>query len=39
MEALDHATVSRSDLRNLAEMEGIKSGQLLIPYDGEILTF
>ncbi len=39
MEALDHATVSRSDLRALAEMEGIESSQLLIPYDGEILKF
>lgn len=39
MEALDHATVSRSDLRASAEMEDIKSNQLLIPYDGEILKF
>jgi L-ascorbate metabolism protein UlaG (beta-lactamase superfamily) len=39
MEALDHATVSRSDLRALAEMEDIKPSQLLIPYDGEILKF
>ncbi len=39
MESLDHATVSRSDLRNSAEMEGIKSEQLLIPEDGEIINF
>ncbi|MFA9492214.1 MAG: MBL fold metallo-hydrolase, partial [Anaerolineales bacterium] len=39
MEALDHATVSRSDLRALAEMEDIKPSQLLIPYDGEMLKF
>lgn len=39
MEALDHATVSRYDLRALAEMEDIKPSQLLIPYDGEILKF
>ncbi|MBW1910427.1 MAG: hypothetical protein JRJ11_12955 [Deltaproteobacteria bacterium] len=39
MEALDHATVSRSDLKALAEMEDIKPSQLLIPYDGEILKF
>lgn len=39
MEALDHATVSRSDLRASAEMEDINSNQLLIPYDGEILKF
>lgn len=39
MEALDHATVSRSDLRALAELEGIKPDRLLIPYDGEMLNF
>lgn len=39
MEALDHATVSRADLRALAEVEDIKPSQLLIPYDGEILKF
>ncbi len=39
MEALDHATVSRSDLRLLAETEGIGARQLLIPGDGEILDF
>ncbi|MDM8536009.1 MBL fold metallo-hydrolase [Desulfobacterales bacterium HSG17] len=39
MESLDHATVSRSDLRNLAETEGIKSDQLFIPEDGETINF
>jgi len=39
MESLDHATVSRSDLRTLAEMENIKPHQLFIPDDGEILNF
>ncbi len=39
MEALDHATVSRDELRAFAEKEGIKNNQLLIPADGEILRF
>lgn len=39
MEALDHATISRSDLRAIAEKERINPSRLLIPYDGEILRF
>ena len=39
MEALDHATVSRTDLRLLAEKEGIGARQLIIPGDGELLSF
>ena len=39
MEALDHATITRSDLRASAEKAGIKPGRLLIPADGEILKF
>jgi len=39
MEALDHATITRKDLRDLAEKEGITAGQLLIPEDGDILSF
>ena len=39
METLDHGTVSRADLRTLAEAEGITSRQLLIPADGEHLSF
>lgn len=34
MEALDHATVSRADLRRAAEAAGIAPSQLLIPADG-----
>ncbi|MBI5594366.1 MAG: MBL fold metallo-hydrolase [Deltaproteobacteria bacterium] len=39
MEALDHATVSRDDLRAFARRAGIANHQLLIPVDGEILSF
>jgi L-ascorbate metabolism protein UlaG (beta-lactamase superfamily) len=39
MEALDHATVTRKDLRAMADKMGINENQLLIPEDGEILTF
>ncbi|MCP4711284.1 MAG: MBL fold metallo-hydrolase [Planctomycetes bacterium] len=39
MEALDHATVSRADLRAFAEKENIKTNQLFIPEDGETLVF
>lgn len=39
MEALDHATVSRSDLRAFANKEDIKPSQLLIPDDGETIQF
>ncbi len=39
MEALDHGTVSRADLRAVAEREGIGADRLLIPLDGEVLTF
>ncbi len=35
MEALDHGTVSRADLRTLAQAAGIKPRRLLIPADGE----
>ncbi len=37
MEALDHATVTRKDLRKLANKEGILEENLLIPNDGDIL--
>lgn len=37
MEALDHATVSRVDLRRYATAHGIQPEQLLIPADGETL--
>jgi L-ascorbate metabolism protein UlaG (beta-lactamase superfamily) len=39
MEALDHATVTRQELRAYAEANGIAPEQLLIPADGEILSF
>ena len=39
MEVLDHATVSRAELRQYASDHGVKPGQLLIPADGETLTF
>jgi L-ascorbate metabolism protein UlaG (beta-lactamase superfamily) len=37
MEALDHATVTRADLRHAAETKRISPKQLLIPDDGETL--
>jgi L-ascorbate metabolism protein UlaG (beta-lactamase superfamily) len=37
MESLDHATVSRAQLRNYARSRRIADEQLLIPADGEIL--
>ncbi len=39
MEALDHATVSREDLRRYADAHGISAQQLLIPADGEVIAF
>ena len=39
MESLDHGTVSRADLRAAADAQGIKPEQLLIPADGEHLSF
>ncbi|WKA27995.1 MBL fold metallo-hydrolase [Bradyrhizobium roseum] len=37
MESLDHATVSRGELRRHATAQGISPEQLLIPQDGETL--
>ena len=39
MESLDHGTVSRKALRALAESNGISASRLLIPADGETITF
>jgi L-ascorbate metabolism protein UlaG (beta-lactamase superfamily) len=39
MDTLDHGTVTRADLRKVAASEGVAPEQLLIPADGEILTF
>ncbi|MFT4111148.1 MBL fold metallo-hydrolase [Silvibacterium sp.] len=38
LEALDHCTVSRHNLRAAAELKGISAERLLIPADGELLT-
>jgi L-ascorbate metabolism protein UlaG (beta-lactamase superfamily) len=38
MEALDHATISRQDLRRAAEARGIPAAKLLIPEDGDVLV-
>ncbi len=39
MEALDHATVTRAELRRAAEAKKVAARRLLIPDDGEILLF
>lgn len=39
MEALDHATISRQDLRAFARENNISDDQLYIPEDGQTLTF
>jgi L-ascorbate metabolism protein UlaG (beta-lactamase superfamily) len=38
MDSLDHATVSRTELRDYADAHGISAQQLLIPADGDTLT-
>jgi L-ascorbate metabolism protein UlaG (beta-lactamase superfamily) len=38
MEALDHATISREDLRHVAYEKGIAASRLLIPADGETVA-
>lgn len=39
MEALDHATTTRADLRAAVQARGIGAGRLRIPDDGETLEF
>ena len=39
MDSVDHATVSRTDLRAFALARGISPEQLRIPADGETLAF
>jgi L-ascorbate metabolism protein UlaG (beta-lactamase superfamily) len=39
LDAVDHATVSRADIRRLAAAGAIGADRLLIPEDGDILTF
>ncbi|OCP38581.1 MBL fold metallo-hydrolase [Ensifer sp. LC163] len=38
MEALDHATISRQNLREAAKARGISATKLLIPADGDVLV-
>ncbi len=37
MEALDHATIARSDLQAFADASNVDKHRLIIPHDGEIL--
>ncbi len=39
MESLDHCPIRRNDLRQMAEKKGVNKLQLLIPQDGETLSF
>lgn len=39
LESLDHGTISRQNLRQLAEYIGLSPEQLLIPADGQTLSF
>jgi len=39
MDAVDHATVRRADLRQASRTAGVSERQLLIPVDGETLDF
>ncbi len=39
LEALDHGTVTRDDVRNLADEHNISNDKLLIPADGGTITF
>ncbi len=39
MDSLDHATITRADLRKFTEANDLGSEKLLIPLDGEKLTF
>lgn len=39
MEALDHCTVSRAELRKAADRNGIRKERLIIPNDGEKVNF
>jgi L-ascorbate metabolism protein UlaG (beta-lactamase superfamily) len=39
LDSLDHGTVSRADLRALAQQSGISPERLRIPADGETLNF
>lgn len=39
LDAVDHATISRKDLRRLISAGAVGADRLVIPEDGEILTF
>lgn len=39
LDAVDHATVSRADLRRMAAAAAIDQSRLLVPEDGELLSF
>lgn len=39
LDAVDHATVSRADVRRMAAEASIDQSRLLVPEDGEILSF
>jgi len=39
MDSLDHGTVTRRDLRAQADTAGVPADRLLIPADGEVLSF
>ncbi len=39
LESLDHLTITRSELRAYADAHGVSSDKLLIPMDGEKMTF
>lgn len=39
LDAVDHATVSRADLRRMAAEASIDQSRLLVPEDGEMLSF
>jgi hypothetical protein len=39
LDAVDHATVSRADIRAMAAKQALATNRLLIPEDGERLDF
>jgi len=39
MESLDHCTVTREALRQMADKEAISPSRLMIPKDGETVVF
>ena len=39
MESLDHCTITRDNLRQMADKVGISADRLIIPKDGETISF